>query len=100
LPPELLEDVEQYALSFWFRHSATSPIENPRWDDVYKRCLNLFRIRETEDGNQENLGDRSAMVMVCPNRDTGALSIRAATYDIESANANLYVDEQILFSEL
>lgn len=38
--------------------------------------------------------------MVCPNRDTGALSIRAATYDIESANANLYVDEQILFSEL
>jgi hypothetical protein len=51
LPPELLEGIEEFGISFWFRHSANSPVENPKWDDVYKRCQNLFRVRETEEGD-------------------------------------------------
>jgi hypothetical protein len=100
LPPELLEDVTEYELSFWFRHSANTPLENlGNWDAVFKGCLGLFRIRETEEGNSEYLGDRSAMVSVCPTRD-GKINIRATTYDLDSDNANLYKDENILFSEL
>jgi hypothetical protein len=45
LPPELLEGIEEFGISFWFRHSANSPVENPKWDDVFKRCQNLFRVR-------------------------------------------------------
>lgn len=100
LPPELLEDVTEYEISFWFRHSANTPLENlDNWDDMFKKCLNIFRIRESEEGNSEYLGDRSAMVQVCPSKD-GKINIRAATYDVPTDNANLYVDENILFSEL
>lgn len=62
--------VSDYEISFWFRHSANTPFENLRgWDQMYKACMNIFRIRETEDGNSEALGDRSAMLMVCPDRE-------------------------------
>lgn len=100
LPPELLEDVTEYELSFWFRHSATTPKENfGGWDEMFKKCLGLFRIRETEEGNSEYLGDRSALISICPTRD-GKINVRATTYDVDTDNANLYVDEPILFSEL
>lgn len=35
------------------------------------------------------------MVMICPNRDTGLLNIRVATYDLETENPNLTHDETI-----
>lgn len=98
LPPELLEDVVEYQIAFWFRHSQNIPTENAKWDEIFKRCHNIFRIRETEEGDSSNIGDKSAHLMICPK--DGKLVIRAATYDEDTNNANVYVEEPILFSEL
>jgi hypothetical protein len=99
IPPELLDDVSDYYISFWYRHSQNIPEENARWADVFRKCFNVFRVRETETGDDSNLGDRSLQLLVCGGRD-GKLYIRAVTYDVDSNNPNLAHDESILFSEL
>jgi len=99
IPPELLDDVSDYYISFWYRHSQNAPIENPKWADVFRKCFNVFRVRETETGDDSNLGDRSLQLLVCGGRD-GKLNLRAVTYDVDSNNSNLGHDENILFSEL
>lgn len=84
LPPEMMDDVVDYEISFWFRHSANTPIENlGGWDLMFKQCMNFFRIRETEEGNIQHLGDRSALLQVCPTKE-GKINIRASTYDLPS----------------
>lgn len=98
LPPELLEDVNEYQIAFWFRHSQNIPEENANWDEIFKRCHNIFRIRETEEDDSQNLGDKSAHLTLCPKN--GELVLRLATYDLATNNVNLFIEEPILFSEL
>lgn len=49
----MLDDVREFAVSFWFRHSFNTPVENgEHWADFFhKGCQTLFRVRETEAGD-------------------------------------------------
>jgi len=98
LTPELLEDVEEFGVSLWFRFSVNQPKDNPTWANLYKKCHNIFRIRETEVGDAANLGDRSVIAMFCPTKD-GSISLRAATFDVPTKNSNLNKDNRLNFAE-